>query len=375
MKASTFRAWSGVHTWSSVIATLFLLVLFISGLPLIFRSELESLLGYGENIEKVQNVELASLERIVQAGINSNPGHVVQYIAWKKDLPGNVLLSMAKTPTAHFSDNFNVLIDAGTAELVEGSPSPLDFFLSLHTTLLVGPAGSAFLGLVALLFLVALLSGFIIYGPHMKRLRFGDIRSKSSTRIRWLDFHNLVGAIVLGWSLVVGGTGMINSWGEYVLMTWRSGQLADTVASYKKVPPPIQQEFAPVDTILESALAAAPDLELYYVAAPGSFMSSMHHYSVFMRGRTARTEFLLQPVLIDAKTAEVTAVPKLPGYINALLLCQPLHFGNYGGLPLKILWALFDLATIVLLMTGMVLWLSRRFGKLKVLVEPEHEKI
>ena len=39
---------------------------------------------------------------------------------------------------------------------------------------------------------------------------------------------------------------------------------------------------------------------------------------------------------------------------------MPLHFGDYGGLPLKIIWALFDLVTIVVLGSGLYLWLSRR---------------
>jgi len=32
----------------------------------------------------------------------------------------------------------------------------------------------------------------------------------------------------------------------------------------------------------------------------------------------------------------------------------------YGGLPLKVLWAPFDLVTIVVLASGLYLWLSRR---------------
>lgn len=38
---------------------------------------------------------------------------------------------------------------------------------------------------------------------------------------------------------------------------------------------------------------------------------------------------------------------------------QPLHFGNYGGMPLKILWALLDLLAILVLASGLYLWLER----------------
>src|SRR5262249_17234135 len=80
----------------------------------------------------------------------------------------------------------------------------------------------------------------------------------------------------------------------------------------------------------------------------------------FMRGETPLTSRLLQPVLLDARTSDVTAAPELPWYLTALLVSQPLHFGDYGGLPLKILWALLDIVTIVVLGSGLYLWIARR---------------
>ncbi len=44
---------------------------------------------------------------------------------------------------------------------------------------------------------------------------------------------------------------------------------------------------------------------------------------------------------------------------KALLLSQPLHFGDYGGLPLKIIWALLDIVTIIVLGSGFYLWLAK----------------
>ena len=41
-------------------------------------------------------------------------------------------------------------------------------------------------------------------------------------------------------------------------------------------------------------------------------------------------------------------------------LSRPLHFGDYGGLPLKIIWALLDLAAILVLASGVYLWLGKR---------------
>jgi uncharacterized iron-regulated membrane protein len=42
-----------------------------------------------------------------------------------------------------------------------------------------------------------------------------------------------------------------------------------------------------------------------------------------------------------------------------LLLSQPLHFGDYGGTPLKVIWALLDVITIIVLLSGLYLWCQR----------------
>jgi uncharacterized iron-regulated membrane protein len=50
----------------------------------------------------------------------------------------------------------------------------------------------------------------------------------------------------------------------------------------------------------------------------------------------------------------------MPWYLRALEVSRPLHFGDYGGMPLKIIWILLDLVTIAVLGSGLYLWLSRR---------------
>lgn len=65
-------------------------------------------------------------------------------------------------------------------------------------------------------------------------------------------------------------------------------------------------------------------------------------------------------MLVDARTAQVTAAPALPWYLVMLLVSQPLHFGDYAGMPMQILWALLDVATIIVLVSGLVLWFRRR---------------
>jgi uncharacterized iron-regulated membrane protein len=55
----------------------------------------------------------------------------------------------------------------------------------------------------------------------------------------------------------------------------------------------------------------------------------------------------------------------LRSYLKALLHPQPLHFGDYGGMPLKIIWALLDMLTIVVIGSGLYVWWAGRRNTLR----------
>jgi uncharacterized iron-regulated membrane protein len=90
-----------------------------------------------------------------------------------------------------------------------------------------------------------------------------------------------------------------------------------------------------------------------------------------MKGSTHLTSHLLTPVLIDASTLQVTAVAERPWYMDAMGMSQPLHFGDYGGMPMKILWATLDGLTIIVLGSGVYLWVVRRKAAKPVLEQAE----
>ena len=215
-----------------------------------------------------------------------------------------------------------------------------------------------FLGAMGLLFIVAVVSGVVVYAPYMKKLDFGTVRRSRSSRLRWLDYHNLLGIVTVAWVTVVGLTGIVNTLATPIIDTWKYRELADLVAPYEPGGGPFER--ASLDTAVAQAIAAAPGMELQFVAFPGSAYSTSQHYAVFLHGRTPLTERLIPPALIDARTGRFEGLREMPWYVKSLSLSQPLHFGDYGGLLLKIVWALLDLVTIAVLGSGLYLWLARR---------------
>ncbi len=310
----------------------------------------------------------ADVDQVLAAAKALYPGKIVQYMSREIDEARiwNVTLGdFINDP------NFNsIAVDARTAKVLaepkfEGSFVYVMF--RLHVDLFAGLPGMLFLGFMGLLLILAIISGVVLYAPFMRKLAFGTVRRERSSRTRWLDTHNLLGVVTLVWALVVGATGMINTWADLVLKYWQSDQMAQMVAPYKDLPVPTQ--LASMQQAMHAAQALQPEMNFGFIAWPGTPFSSPHHYGIFMRGRDALTARLYQPILVDAQTAQVTDSRRLPWYLTALLISQPLHFGDYGGIGMKILWALLDVATIVVLGSGVYLWLrrGRRTGAVIVL--------
>ncbi|MCF0041233.1 PepSY-associated TM helix domain-containing protein [Dyadobacter fanqingshengii] len=356
------KTWFQIHKWTSLICTLFLLMLCLTGLPLIFHEEIEELEGKPKLAKELPaGTKAAGLDKLETAALAAFPKKVVRYIYWDEHEPNTTTFSLSDSINAA-PDNFTtVIVDDRTAEVLEAPNLQEGFMyimLQMHIDMFMGIGGKLFLGLMGLLFVAAIISGMMLYSPIMKRFNFGMVRTEKSTRLKWLDLHNLLGVVTIVWGTVVGLTGVINTMSEVVLGLWQVGQLSEMTAPYKNAQP-LTGKLSSLDGAMAVAEKAAPEMEPSLVAYPGTPFTSKHHYAVFMKGNTPLTKRIIKPALVDAKTGSLTDMRDMPWYVNTLFVSQPLHFGDYGGLPLKIIWALFDIATIVILGSGLYLWFAR----------------
>lgn len=361
MKAHHLRQWAWIHKWSSLVCTVFMLLLCLTGLPLIFHHEIGHLLG--DEIEAPAmpaDAPRISLDRVMEIAKAEFPGKGGMFASQEEDDDRIWYVTMSDTPTSD-TDLKQVAIDARTGEVL-GQPRLEGGFINLmfhlHVDLFAGLPGTLFLGFMGVLLAVAIVSGVILYSPFMRKLDFGTVRRDNSARVKWLDLHNLLGIVTLVWASVVTVTGIINTLADPIIAYWRYDQMSEMIAPYKDLPPP--QKLGSLQQSVDAARALEPGMTLSFIAFPGTSFSSPHHYGIFMRGNTPATSRLLKPVLVDAQTAKVTDSRTLPWYGTALLISQPLHFGDYGGLPMQILWALLDIATIIVLGSGLYLWLKRK---------------
>ena len=355
--------WRWLHEWSSLICTVFLLMLCVTGLPLIFHEEIDQWLT-PETAPPAHSQPAApiDLDRVLALAREARPGRAVQFVVWL-DQPGQFRVSQARNAQA--GEKPFVLVD-GLHERVTGEAFSekdwrnggfMSVLLMLHTNLLMGQAAQLFLGAMGLLLALSLISGAVVYGPYMRRLRFGSVRRDKSTRLTWLDLHNLLGIATLMWLLVVGLTGTVNTLDSIVFSAWQKRVVHQLALDPGRPALPNPQG---LQHAVDQARAHMPGRAISFVAFPGHMFATPQHYAIYLKGQSKLTERMLHPVFVDVHTGVLQDVGRPPWYLWALELSRPLHFGDYGGLPLKIIWAALDMLAIVVLGSGLYLWLNRR---------------
>ena len=176
MSPTALRRWSWTHKWSSLVCTIFMLLLCLTGLPLIFHHEIGHLLGTEvESPAMPADTPRASLDQVLAAAHALHPERVVQFASQSDDDANVWFVTLTPTP-APTEDFKSIAVDARTTEVLSRRPVDEGFMyvmFRLHVDLFAGLPGKLFLGFMGLLLLVAIVTGVVLYAPFMRKLAFG----------------------------------------------------------------------------------------------------------------------------------------------------------------------------------------------------------
>ena len=362
MSYARLRRWQWIHKWSSLISMLFLLMLCITGLPLIFAHEIDEMTIAVEPSPHAYG-ERASVDGMIRRALERHAEAVPQFLVADTDDPRIWFVRLGTSAASADMSAFEAY-DAATGDFLYAYPLDGGFMnvvTRLHVDLFAGLPGTLFLGAMSLVGLLAIVSGVVLYAPYARGMAFGTVRVRRGWRLKWVDLHNVTGMVIAMWLFVVAATGVVNTLATPIFDNWQNTQLADMLAPHRGA----RLHSAPsADRALASLARAFPDRTLSFMAFPGNEFAGPAHFVAFLSGNTALGARLLIPVMIDAASGEIVESRELPWPVSTLLLAQPLHFGDYGGLPLKLAWALLDLVSILVLITGIVLWVGR-FGRIR----------
>ncbi len=360
MENGLFKTIYRLHRYAGLFVAVHLLVFSLTGIVLLFQDEIQ-----GQGASPVPS-ELSRFtgdhyQKIATALTDAHPND--RLLAFYPDDHNKNLLQtrLGVDGAIQLRGARRLQFDLTTgAALTEPPTTQDDFFswtLRLHRELLLGSNGKLYVGFVGVIYLFMLLSGFYIYGKFMRSRSFGALRGQGLGR--WLDVHKCLGAATFGWGLVVGLSGVLLAWNGVLIKKFQADALAHLSAQYANRP--ASDEKAALSQVVDNTLAAKPEWSIGYISFPDTEYGIPGHYLVLLDGATTETARLNELAVVNARTAQVSEIVQLPLYLKAAILSEPLHFGDYGGVPLKVIWALFTLGTLALSTFGLYAFVVKRF--------------
>lgn len=353
-----------VHRWASMVAVLPFLILCLTGTVLIFHKEIDQAMGIAATTTAGNQTQ--PLQPPLDHVLTNNPDKRILSVGIDVPQYPGLLLAVTTDKSERSFDqvefHFSDLVTAKPVSKVNPHSTLTGFLLKLHSQWFLGMLGELIGAFIALLMILSLLSGLIVYAPYVKRIAFGIIRKERHKRILQLDLHNLIGCVVFGWLIIVLSSGFFLGFGGLAIKFWQFTELSELQTQYQHLE---TENFSYTPNLDSVTKVATENLEAGWkvntVIFPDTELSTPYHYSVVITGpEQTLDERLFQVMLIDASNYKIAATRQLPWYLKAIALAQPLHFGDYGGLTLKIIWTLCTWLTLFISLNGAWLWWQKR---------------
>lgn len=238
-----------------------------------------------------------------------------------------------------------------------------NYLRQIHVRLYEGNWGRQLVGFGGIALVVLAVTGLLIYCNFMKKQSWAKIRKKAGPRIVMADWHKLFGISALAFNLVIAITGAwlgLQPW----LMRWMD---IKTPNAYR-APVIMDPENDKAIAIEWDKVFATVDKEFPELSPRDIVPSTNGSGAVIVRGninglvyeRDINTLVLSK---VDYKPLFKYDVRQQPFSDKLYFVQEALHFGDYGGLLLKVLYALLGLVSGFLSISGFVVYLYRRKKK------------
>ncbi|MCE4553530.1 PepSY-associated TM helix domain-containing protein [Roseateles cellulosilyticus] len=368
MKAETLRRFLAVHSAVGMCAGLLLFIAFYAGALTLFREPIQAWAMASAPTRAAPPKTLDDAQRLLDNVLAREPAMAADIRVYLPHEGGDLQVAGPDPRTRHWRE-FELGPD-GQVRPHEEHTDLADFIYRLHYTAgLPRPWGTYVLGVVCLLYGLALVSGVVIYMPMLARDLFALRWGRNIKRL-WQDAHNAVGLLSLPFHVVFAWSGAVLTIGTLLLAPFQffvfDGKLLDLVGPQAGFSRPVAQtdEKAPLLSLarlVAAAQAAAPGLEVerLHIRKAGSAQAHVEtdgHLQQRHLSDSARIE-------LNGATGELLHAQTPSNYSSGTALLrglQTLHFGDYGGLVLRWVYCLLSLGGAFLFYSGNLLWVESR---------------
>lgn len=359
MHRETLRRLYDLHSWIGLALGLLLYVVSFSGVVALFAEELDPWLRV--DVAAPPSLSPEDLDALVDRTVAGGTDSFLlllpsAYRPWVTVIPQG---DDSAPPQR---------LDAGTlAALPPRGETAAELLTRLHTDLLLPQSvGRYVVGLLGIALLASAISGLLLHRKMLQEMF--SFRPGRSPRLFWTDMHKLLGLWVAPFHVVMALTGSILGFAGIVVLvaalTAHRGDGAAAMAALGMLHPSseVASDVAPASTLLATALDRMPGLvpEVVEIADWGRKSARM----VVMGNVSGRLVYYPTVSLSGAAGTVLEVVDWSREGLGRRLyaMLTPLHYGSFGGLAVKLLYAALGISLCMLSVSGLRIWRSRLAG-------------
>jgi len=207
----------------------------------------------------------------------------------------------------------------------------------------------------------SLITGILVYKKFWRAYLNPRLRIGKGARIFWGDFHRLAGIWSLPFVLIISVTatwfllqGILSDNGITVstagIPTVLPREALPEVASIAELPQPS------FDAMIATAREANPGMKIDSIWMPSNAFSPIELY-----GRGSIPLFF-ESAQINPYDGELVKLRQLSDYTAIEMVTTsmyPLHFGDFMGVWLKVIYFIFGVLLCMMILSGMLIWTKR----------------
>ncbi|SEN69067.1 Uncharacterized iron-regulated membrane protein [Sphingomonas gellani] len=377
MRTDIVKMYKDVHSWVGIIAGLALFIAFYAGAITMFEEPLNRWAAAPTRI--APPVSLARTPELIDKVLRTHPEARAAYtvnLTTGPDMPARVSWTTG-TRRAPGSTFLAALSADGSLQVVKQQPSPVAQFIDvLHQQVglpLPHAVAMPIMGVISLLYAVAIISGIIVLLPSLVKDLFA-LRFGRNVKRMWLDLHNVLGLFSLPFHIVMALTAVVFAFHDQIYTAQGAVQRIGTAAVEARSPPPDGPKPPPPLDAVTGTLPPAELQQRLSRSLPGFELRTIRYdydEKEGPHGQIAGVDpryGLRAPTYgmgeIDTRTGAIRKSDYLPGRQGAWFATVTsffaLHFGSFGGVAVRWGYFLLGLAGAFLFYTGNLLWIESR---------------
>ncbi|NMP32797.1 PepSY domain-containing protein [Thalassotalea sp. M1531] len=395
MKSKSIKKLYTLHSWVGVITGILLFVIAFTGAVSVFgRPEIK--LWANPEIRALAPIDTIKIEQLIEEYSHKVPEHYkeeilvflpavrsstklfIMFESHHGELVDEAQVSEGEKPkhnppvaavyefdpvTYELTDEKRGLVE----ELFADSKYDMsEFIVGFHADLHMGrPIGLLTTGVLGLTMMLSIVTGIFIHRKILAQMF--TFRPRKSYSLMLNDGHKAIGVWGLLFNSVIAFTGAFLGLAIVVLVPAAAfvsfgGDQEKLIETFTAVPDPIIQNVQQPTAVAQSfdhILTLEDGLEVNTLTIKGYGDATAMMYF----GASGGKKMGYQTIIYNGKgefLKKNTTYQRLDGYAGIILdVMFPLHFGNFGGIFVKIIWTVLGIGTALLPLTGLMLWLER----------------